>query len=1024
MSIDQFAFTHCPGGQGFDKSKAAGYQIRARSEGAGRFMGELSSIGTHLGAIVHGHAPEAALTAQETWRRNTQKLDAVPAETLRQFPIIWAYQRLDDERFALTRACYLGLTRDSARRTGNFFAHSLVFPPSALAAHGYNPLALQGVAAFGASPEDVQPGVLPSLDSFGHGGRPRCETQCLLQEPFRAQVPSLLSALFNANIPKKPVVLVVPKWSAGAEVVGGLLQLLPTALRSRVSFITYQSDPKWRSTFQSGDAASARLAEHDLIVLCPRGSNDRTPKPGDLPGFQVFNFSTREFSTPEITAYARFASSCLFNKQSALLDRHHQMAVNLECELDPAACDALVALADSTANELRVPADEIARRLRIILPLVERPSQAEAAFWEVASVLGPLSFEQALEPMRANVRDLAQLADRMKMAGGTTLPGPIEEILKFARLFLGGGRAPAAAVMLDCCGSHRKVVLLGLLPAAISASCAAPADRLAQAEILSEGVVAVHGLPANHTVPRVPQLLPPLFKLLAELDLPANARLWRIMEPVLKQILGDDKDPQTLPLVRSLLGLVKPDTCPDAVAMLSERFIQFNRPQGDALFHHLESMARACRHCEKSDNLVAFIDLKTRESFKPELVLALTQARLVEAAWGSRAEDVLYRAYRETRGRVVRNEDRPNPPTRDQKGAQPGVSAPAAAFDDQLLKKDAWRVLCRDFVETLPPWNEQSGQCVDFWLRQGKFNHLDMADKLCEELTPRFQGGEGRQAEPDLTAHLIARQRKSNAVGAGFLGLSAKIINSLPVEPLPDKWRALLSTPRGGLDHATERRLALLALLTEISEAVSSPDWPFACFPANNVVWLETVAALPPEGKKTSEQFLMKCFETVGLSSPADARVFLQATIPLDASTDLEAGSALASRGFNARAGQIAARMAGLLRSRDTYSRAAVVVAFVQYGLASDVETALCGAVAGGVLSEFDREDKPLRRLVEDHLERRFCFPSQDYICRLRVLCRAGEITLPSFAVEPAPKDTLAKSGVLRGIGRLFGKGQ
>ncbi len=124
--------------------------------------------------------------------------------------MVWSYDCLAADLYALTRVRYAGFTYDG--RTGNFFAHSLVFAAGDLAVFGANPLALARSGTFLASaPGDGTS--LPVLAAPEPAGA--LERWGLAWEPYRERLPALITALAAAAV-ERPVLLCLADWGEAA----------------------------------------------------------------------------------------------------------------------------------------------------------------------------------------------------------------------------------------------------------------------------------------------------------------------------------------------------------------------------------------------------------------------------------------------------------------------------------------------------------------------------------------------------------------------------------------------------------------------------------------------------------------------------------------------------------------------------------------------------------------------------------------------------------------------------------------
>jgi hypothetical protein len=387
MPFEQLIYTDRPRGKGLEPG-AAGYQIQACSAGLGpELRNLLGDVCRHYGDAVYRHAPQAAAERETAWRATAESLAEVPAEVLAAFPVVWSYDRLADDLYALTRVRYAGFTYDG--RTGNFFAHSLVFTPGDLASCGGNPLALARSGLFlSSSPGDGTS--LPAVEGPNGTGEARREVSWDL---YRERLPALVASLAATSGP--PVLLGLAEWSEAVALVEALLELLPPSARSRTTFCTYESDRNWEPP-----------AGHHLLVLCPRDGRPLDLRPDEYRSrFAVFNFLEGRFSDAAAPGpYARLAAGCAAGGDLRPLQSHHALLEALGLDREPAAWDALApaaALGDEAPHRER-----LAEAARVLLAAAREPAQRDVV----------------LERLLPRVRRLDGLSEKPKApAGGAGL---------------------------------------------------------------------------------------------------------------------------------------------------------------------------------------------------------------------------------------------------------------------------------------------------------------------------------------------------------------------------------------------------------------------------------------------------------------------------------------------------------------------------------------------------------------------------------------------------------------------------
>lgn len=960
MIIEQFVYGHCPSGQGFDTTKSSGYQIRARSTGAVPHTEALSAIGIHLGALVR--ESEAPVAAETKWLTNTKVLDNYPETIRSQFPVIWEYQILGD-KVALTRGVYLGLTRDAAKRTGNYVAHSLIFPPELLQEHDYNPLSLQNAQAFPVNADTIRPGQLPALKDFGNESPAGCDSQLLIQEPYRGQLQPLLASIMQSLDRRQPVIIVLEDWRQGAPLVSALLQLLPRAFRCGLSFITNETDVNWRSTRQTRPGDNS-VSEHAVTVMCPRAKAGPTPKPGSLQHFTIFNFVTGEHAMRPVTRYAEFAAAVLARNDLQLLEAHHALAAGLKCDLSIDACDSLVAIFDPQDALVDVDS-ELDRQLGIIVPLVRSAAQASVGFQQVRFLLEKVTAGQALSSS-SYVKLLNDLLKHCSEEGIHAAPMAAMTIW-FQQAFA-DGRPSLGAHWLDCAGAWRKKVLQGGLSAAISANPTGdPTERAALANILAEGICVLAEQPITPGLPAMAQCLKAFFKVLPLVDVPVNASLWDKTESVITGYFRNDLSSERKHLLDELISAISPEKSPDAAVGLAKRWIEVAQPKGDIFLENCEILVRACHKCKGPDNVAKWILRVASAEFTSPQALALAMAKLAECGKSGPVEDLFYEKYLEVVAHP-NNFDRPD------------------IIASQLLKSKLFHLVSRRFLDCLGTWTPpDSGKQIETWL--GKALFPNMEDTLCDAAANLVR----RRALPcgfnGLAAWLARRRPVSNSSSAGWVRLYTAIAENLEAKPMAAEWHPVLLPVPNLVEPPVRRRIDFLAFLGDTANDSQSLNWAFDQFDSNNKAWKEYLEHLDPGRKENVVEVVLDCFSRSGLSSAKEAAAFLDVVKTIG---DIPAA-------------KIATWLYSRMGKRDTLSQLSVISAFIQLGLARKELTSFCGELVCGLARDCASTDKTIRTSIETHFKNRFAPETEEYRNRLDQFCSAAGFRQPDRA-EASPK--------------------
>jgi hypothetical protein len=726
--------------------------------------------------------------------------------------------------------------------------------------------------------------------------------------------------------------------------MGALLQLVPRALRCKLSFITYETDPKWRKSRQN-NVGDASLAEHSVTVICPRGKSDPTPKPGSLQGVTLFNFITGEHAVRSSTAYADFAAGCLARNELPLLDHHHHLAAGLRCDRSADACDAIVAVVDPS-QALQDNDAELLRQLGIVLPLVNSATAAAAGFEQVKPFLEKMVADHAAisGPCAEAVAKLLKHCPEEEPNAA-----PISTVAQWFQQAIAEGRPTLAIQWLDCVGTWRQKVLLSGISSAIGISVAGePAECEALAQILAEGICALAEQKSSQQPPAIEECITAFFKVLPSVDRAMNLTLWDRVSQIVDGYFAENLSADRKMLLYECFKAISPDTSPDAVVSLGKRVIQSAKPGRDELLKDCEILVRACHHCRDSKNVAQWTmgEIEAEFTSPPELGLAL--ARLAEKSWSGPVEDVFYRRYVEHLGSF----------------AQPKPANGRDILENQLLNSGLYHVICRRFLDRVEAW-PNSEKRIEDCLSQPLF--AGMPDVLCEVAAYQVRNGVLPDGVNGLAAWLIKRRPGNNPMGPGWVTLYSAVAAGVKASPLAPEWRSVLLPIPDAVDRHTCRRIQFLAFLGDTALASQSLNWSFERFDFGNAAWIDYLKDLDPHRRENVVGDILDCFNRTGLSSSGDAAAFL---------------NVLQSVG-EFPPDKIVAWLYSKMRDRDTASQLIVILAFFQLGLAKKELTDFCGEMVRGLA----RECASCRLLIEAYLKRRFAPDTPEYRDRLDQLC-------------------------------------
>jgi len=990
MAIEQLVYTDRPRGKGVDPN-AAGYQIAACSPGLGADVrGVLGSICMHYGDAVYRHAPRTAIDGETAWRTRTDTITAVPAEVLDAFPIVWIYDRINDSLVSLTRVRYSGFTHDG--RTGNFFAHALVFDPRDLASHGYSPLALTQSELFLESyPGDGTS--LPAASDPGDLARGAALPELLAQPPYRERLPALVHALAHAEPSARPVLLCLDDWRKAVPVVDALLGLLPPSGRSQTTFCTYESDHKWLGAAGPGPRPRERLAAHHLVVLCSQDAGTCELRPDEYrSGFRIFNFVQDQFSDVGAPGpFATFVASCVSNRAADTLQNHHDLAEALGVGSQPAAWDTLVPSAGLRSVSLR--GEELVAAARALAALATDAKQAGVALRALWPHLRGLSasLHEAGEA-RSVGAEVAALIDRTDPELRRQFAA---ELVDLATAAFAEGRTRAAAVLLEACGGTREKGVLSVLSDAVRVPIVRPAaveDQRQAVELLLEGLRLCEKSP--EAGPPIAALLPLTFR--SASDAGRGADVWqRVGERFVKPLLSGDWSDAKARLLEELIQALPADRCPDGSYWLNLRLLDGAKPAGAALTARFEELARASGACQDADRLAQDLLRLVNEHFTEPEPRGEVLGRMAEASLDGPSGQRFFAAYTQ-------------------------IKAQDADLDRQLRKKLAKagvsRVLCREMLGEVLPWTDESDSSrkFDAWWDPILKYHPAVVKTLCRASAGRLERSSDTGGCLALARAILSKVKDELRADPDCLVLANAAARALPFAPLAAAWQHVFrQTP--GLSADADARVKLFKFMGEVEAQAESPTWAVEQFRHDDPRW-RSVAALGTDDRAAAVRWCVTAFDRIGIASPQQAEAFARVLEAAGAGSQEEIGSA-------------AARLAD---GRDPVTWVLLLMAFARCTLEGQgpPSESVGGRVVGAILRRCERG---VQSLFEAHLQQRFARRTIEYDRRLETLCEQAGVARPGRTPTPgdkppgppaagqAPSDTLADRA--KGfLGRLLGR--
>jgi hypothetical protein len=974
MPVEQLTFTDCPRGTGVDPT-ATGLQVKACSAGLSpEVRQQLVAICMHHGqAFSLSYAPPAAIEREQAWLTQTGNRKAMPAEILDAFPIIWSYDWLADDLFALTQVRYIGLTHDG--RTGNFFAHALVFAPRDLGPHGHNPLALSRSNLFRSHSRD-EGTILPTLPDLGASVKDQTHYDLLRAAPYHDRLADMISALCTATPATRPILLCLSDWRQAAPLVEALLDLLPPSLRRRLTICTYESDRTWVPSTGTGRPAGLAAAHH-LLVLC--GTSDRPfhLRPDEYQSvYTVFNFVGDQFS--EITAssrFAAFAARSVIDGQVERLKQHHALTERMGLEKEMSAWDALVPAVD--LPDTHPTPKGLAEAAASLATLAMRPEQAQAALDLLVLRARSLAQANDVAPLRVLTSGLAALVG--KVATGTpadALSHPVvAELRQLAGDAFAQGHGRTTAALLQACGPARDCALMALLGDALSdsrlslSSSLDTADREQVVNLLLDGLRLAEEAEETR---ESDQLLVLTFRVAHEVDLVAD--VWeRIGEALVQARLSGDWDAEKLALARAVVKHTPADCCPEASAWLNLKLLEATRPAAEQLPTMLTEIARAASRSAAAAGFTADVLRFAQERIPEENQYAVVLGRMAEAAHGTAAGQTLFAAYQDVMEQI-----------RDKHRNR---------IHRKLAQADVVHVLCHELLDEVLPWDDESPNKFQRWRSVVLDPHAQVMDGLRQQvaglLTEPGQA-EARNVAP-LVEELMPKPQAKAAAQPGSLALYQAVVLSLPLEPLPDQWSQPLASPPDGLPPEVAARLRVLKFMREIEQRAIGPRWATTEFPYDDPAWQRDVPSLVPDDKSRMLTWCVDTFATTGVTTPEEA----QGLTRLLAAVGEESPQSIAN---------VAAR---LLVGSDPVTCVLVATAFARCALEGAEPDGTWGDIVKEILIRFD---KSTLQLFDAHLTHRFCRRDQEYEARLEQLRISVGLSRPQPAALPTKVGDLTTS--------------
>jgi hypothetical protein len=803
MAVEQLIVTDWPAGKGFDPA-GTGYQIKACSPGLTaeeRFR--LLKVAEHYGQAVRLEAPEGR-AAEDEWYGQIEGRDAVPQAVLEKFPVIWSYDRISEERHALTRICYLGWTHDG--RLGNFFAHALSFPSAALAACNGNPLTLSRSALFRDRDSDAATS-LPAIEALGsvpgHDG-----DSPLRSAPYNKHVAEMISALCQAGPATRPMVVVAPDWRHGVGLLESLLDLLPPATRYRTTCCSCESDRNWLLPSPGGEWRAGSNAAHHVLVINGAGNRQTALRKDEYQSkFAVFNFVAGEFSEVPLRPYAQFAAACEEAANRDRLRAHHGLIDLLGFGEDVDAWDKLVGAVPIACG--KVSGDELRAAAQALVSLAREPGQAQAVFDLLL---------RRLESEWPDGEDAGLTALASSMA---TLTGRIPEglpketssaVLELAARALREKRVALAESLLAILGNQRDAGRFSVVEKLLAepgpgfVDCR-ESDRIPMLEFL----LAAMSFGQKSSAAKLPQLALACFR--AAVNARRAPETWTNCRNVIDSLLGGEWNDEKRKFAADLAALLTQEQCPEANVYLNLRLLKASSLSPASLAASLEQIARTAVSTSNPDQAIEeIIAIARSDAAGGPPQRAEVMGRLANAVQGSAMEQQMFAEYQAALGAANNRKD-------DVRRA--------------LASGSAFGVLAREALTETVPWQDKA------W--KGWAPLLLAHPALLDAVRARASAWLEQQGETEpilpLLRHLLVQSTEKAGTDAGTVALYRALARVLPLEPLSDDSFALIREVPAGSAPADKLRLGIMKLMREVEGAAKGENWSLTQFPMDTRTW-------------------------------------------------------------------------------------------------------------------------------------------------------------------------------------------
>jgi hypothetical protein len=236
----------------------------------------------------------------------------------------------------------------------------------------------------------------------------------------------------------------------------------------------------------------------------------------------------------------------------------------------------------------------------------------------------------------------------------------------------------------------------------------------------------------------------------------------------------------------------------------------------------------------------------------------------------------------------------------------------------------------------------------------------------------------GDDAWPLATSLLRRPGNKAADKDPGYAALCGAIVLRLPLDPLDEEMSRGLACPVSALAPAAATRLKILKFLGDLEKRAAAADWSPATFPHSDPTWASDVAALDEADRQDVVKWCLRRFAVAsGVTTVEHARGLVQM---------------LRAAGMDSE-GAIARAFSLLIKDRDAVTQVLAVTALARLALEGQHPDRGVPRMIGRIAEQWDAVT---RKLLVEHLARRFGRRPDRHDERLRELCEEARLVEPS----------------------------